>query len=645
MKNNITITLLFIFLLGFLVPINAQDQKLTKATSSYDRLDYVDAQKIYLAVAEKGYTSEELFSKLANTYYFNAQYGDAVKWYGKLFELNQNPKSPIDLLRYSQSLNATGNHQKAAKYYDIFIAKNGTDPKAIKVIDYLNLIQQNSGRYQLHPIDAIYDEDRVTFGHTKVGNKLVYAATVDNPTILNTKNAWDGLSFLSLYEIELDQDNVATGKPTKIRGKLNSRFHESSPIYTKDGNTMYLTRSNLTAKNRKNDQNLKIYRSVKKDNVWQKPEELHFNSDVYSSAHPALSPDETKLYFSSDRPGGFGESDLYVASIATDGTIGKPVNLGPDINTAGKETFPFVSEDNELYFSSDGHFGLGGMDVFYVKIKNGGYGNLLNVGAPINSYADDFSFGINKETKKGFISTNRSQSEGTFVHDNIYTFIETEPIKEVYQAKIDGYVTDKQTGLPIAGATVALTDSEGKLFQSLTTNADGYYAIETNRYNIYTIRASQELYDTDEKISKSGLEQQTINFQLQKNKAQIIPGTDLAEVLNIPIIYFDFDKWNLRPEAEIELQKVLEVLREHPALKIDIRSHTDSRGSDSYNMTLSNRRAKSTMEYFIAHGIDRDRLTARGFGETQLVNYCGNNIECTEAEHQQNRRSEFIVKE
>lgn len=643
MKNNITITILFLFLLGFLLPTNAQERKLTKAASNYERLDYVDAQKIYLAVAEKGYASEELFSKLANTYYFNAQYDDAAKWYGKLFELNQNPEPAIVLLRYSQALKATGNHQKAAEYYDAYISQNGTDPKAKKAVDYLSLVTQNSGRYQLRPIDAIYDEDKIAFGHTKVGNKLVYAATVENPTLLNTKNAWDGLSFLSLYELELDQENVATGKPTKIRGKLSSKFHESSPVYTKDGNTMYLTRNNLTAKNRKNDQNLKIYRSVKKDDTWQKPEELHFNSDVYSSAHPALSPDETKLYFSSDRDGGFGASDLYVASIAADGTIGEPVNLGPKINTAGKETFPFISEKNELYFSSDGHFGLGGLDVFYVKIEDNGYGNLLNVGEVVNTYADDFAFGINMETKRGFVSSNRSQTEGTFVYDNIYSFIETEPIIDVYQAKIDGHVTDKQTGLPIAGATVALTDPEGKLYQSLTTDADGFYTTETNKFVVYTIRASHELYDTDEKISESGLEEQTIDFQLQKNKQEITTGTDLAKVLNIPMIYFDFDKSNIRPDAQVELEKVVAALNEYPQLKLNIRSHTDSRGNDAYNQALSQRRAASTLNYLVSKGINTNRLKSEGLGESELVNNCSNGVPCSEADHQKNRRSEFIV--
>lgn len=642
MKNNFTIPLFSIFLLAFFFSATAQERKLNKAGDKYEHLDYVDAQKIYLAVAEKGYESEELFTKLANTYYFNAQYADAAKWYGRLFEINAN-QQPNLLLRYSQALKATGDHLKAEELYNTYVTTTGTDPNAKKAMDYLSLVAQNSGRYQIRPIDGIYDKEKISFGHTKVGDKLIYATTNDKKSVINTKSAWDGLSFLSLYELELDQENVAIAKPNKLTGKLSSKFHESTPVFTKDGNTMYLTRNNLTYKNKKNDQNLKIYRFKKEGDQWQKPEELHFNSDLYSSAHPALSPDETKLYFSSDRPGGLGESDLYVTTIAADGTIGSPVNLGPEINTSGKETFPFVSEKNELYFSSDGHFGLGGLDVFYVKIEAENYGTLLNVGAPVNTYADDFAFAIDEVTKRGFVSSNRSETEGTFVYDNIYSFIETEPIVDVFQAMINGYVTDKQTGLPLAAASITLSDSKGEIFSQLTTDEKGYYEVETNKFEAYFITAKKEGYDTDGKVSKANLETQQIDFQLQQNKVAITTGMDLAEVLNIPMIYFDFDKSNIRPDAQVELEKVLAVLKEIPQLKLNIRSHTDSRGNDAYNKLLSQKRATSTLDYLISKGIDPNRLKSEGLGETELINKCTNGVNCSEADHQKNRRSEFIV--
>lgn len=642
MKNNISITIFSIILFGTFWLLPAQDKKLNKATEKYSQMDYVEAQKIYLSVAEKGYESEELFIKLGNTYYFNAKYDEAAKWYGRLFKLNPDQEANI-LLRYSQSLRAIGKSSSSKKYYNAYVEKRGNDPQLRQAIDYLSLIEENSGRYQLRTIEAIYNENHITFGHTQVGDTLVYSSTEDINTVLNKKSGWDGLSFLSLYEVEIDSVGNTTSKPRKIRGVLNSKYHESSAVYTKDRTTMYLTRSNLTYEDKNNDQNLKIYRSVKKAGKWQEPKELHFNSDHYSCAHPALSPDETKLYFSSNRPGGYGESDLYVASIAPDGTIGAPKNLGAKINTSGKETFPFVSKSNELYFSSDGHFGLGGLDVFYVKIEDEGYGNLLNVGRPINTYADDFAFGIDSNTKRGFISSNRTDTEDHFIRDNIYTFVETAPIKDVYKALIEGYVTDKQTGEPISEATITFRDSEGNIYKELSTDKSGYFSVNTNKYQTYTIRATHDMYDTDEKISEAGYESQRIDFQLQKNRVELVEGTDLAKVLNIPIIYFDFDKSNIRPDAAVELEKVLAVLNEYPELRINIRSHTDSRGSDSYNAILSEKRAASTLNYLVSKGINRNRLQSEGLGETELVNGCSNGVPCTKAEHQANRRSEFIV--
>ncbi len=641
--NNIT-TLLALFLMLSLPVANAQERKIEKANQDYEQLNYIDAQKIYLAVANKGYASEEIYTKLGNSYYFNAQYDEAVKWYEKLFELNQNPEESVSYLRYSQSLKATGKGKVAARYYNMYLKKGGIDTGIGSAIDYEELIQLNADRYEIQTLAGTYDDKQISFGQTRQGDKLVYSSTADRPeSFSNKKSAWDGLSFLSLYEIELDENYVAKGKPTQLKGELSSKFHESSPIFTSDGKTMYFSRSNITAKKKKDDKNLKVYSSVKKDGKWQEPVELNINADEYSTAHPALSPDDNILYFASDRPGGYGGSDLYAAQILADGSIAQPVNMGAEINTSGKETFPFVTAKNELYFSSDGHFGLGGLDVFYVKITKNGHSNILNVGSPVNSYADDFAYGIDTKTKRGFVSSNRSGVEGKFVYDNIYTFLETSPIIDVYQSHIDGHVTDKQNGEPIAGATVTLTDQDGKVFVTLTTDQTGYYNVETNKFHVYTVRASHEHYDTDEKMSKAKMEKQQIDFQLQQNMVGITSGTDLAKVLNIPIIYFDFDKSNIRPDAQVELEKVYAAMSQYPQIRINIRSHTDSRGNDKYNMALSDRRAKSTRDYIITQGIDGDRLTAEGLGESELVNDCKNGVQCSEEEHQQNRRSEFII--
>lgn len=647
MKKYITTYSFFLFFLGFssLALLHGQEKQLQKAAESYENLNYVNAQKVYLAVAEKGYQSEELFTKLGNSYYFNAQYDEAVKWYQSLFDLNAAPDEGIVYLRFSQALKAVGESAKSEKYYNAYVVKNGVQSSLRTTIDYKKLIEQNSGRYQMGAIDKLFDDKNISFGHFKLGSTLYFTSTSDSKSFSNKRSAWDGLSFLSLYTVELDPLNNATANPEKLKKNLESKFHESSPVLTADGNTIYFTRSNVTSKTKKDNQKLKIYRSRRVNGKWQEAIELSINSDHFSSAHPALNANETKLYFSSDRPGGFGESDLYVSNINTDGSIGKPENLGKTINTPGKETFPFVSPQNELYFSSDGHYGLGGLDVFYVKIKYDGYGHLMNVGEPINSYADDFAFGIDFKTNRGFISSNRSSKKGQFVYDNIYSFLETLPIIDVYASMIEGTVTDKQTGLPLKNASVVLTDSENKLFKEANTDESGRYRMAANKFESYFVRASLEKYDADEALTQSGLSNHLINFQLQLNEVALVPGTDLAKVLNIPIIYFDFDKSDIRKDAQVELEKLLAALNQYPNLKIEIRAHTDSRGNDNYNKGLSQRRATSTLNYLVENGIDGTRLSAVGLGETELVNNCGNDVDCPEEEHQKNRRSEFIVKE
>lgn len=641
MKKNYIIFTLCLFLMG--LSTTAQQRTINKASKTYTEYNYVDAKEVYLKVAERGYHSEELYTKLANIYYFNAQYDEALIWYQRVFDLVATPEEPVVLLRYSQTLKALGLQEEANLFFDKFIDETGIDMAKTTEVDYQQLIDINSGRYDVQALEGIYDKKKIAFGHTVADGKLIYASTdKDNPSFFNRRSGWDGLTFLSLHEVPLNEDqNQTNGKPEKLKD-LKEKFHRSSAVITKDGNTMYFTGSNLDPKLKRNDENLKIYRAQKVSGKWQEPEALNFNSDLYSSAHPALSPDETKLYFASDRPGGMGQSDLYVASISESGTIGEPQNLGPKVNTPGKETFPFVSADNELYFSSDGHYGLGGLDVFYIKIEDNDLGHLHNVGAPINTYADDFAFGINAETKRGFVSSNRTENEGKFVYDNIYSFIENTPIQE---AIIHGCVTDKDTGEPISEAIVTLYDPEDNVYKEITTGEEGCYETVVNRMLVYRIRAEKPEYNSDEKLSEKDRDKQEINFQLQKTEIPIVPGTDLAKVLNIPIIHFDFDKHNIRPDAEVELAKLIVVLEENPEIKINIRSHTDSRGSDTYNLALSQRRAKATYDYLTRKGIDHKRMTYEGLGEAELVNGCSDDINCTEAEHQVNRRSEFIVVE
>ncbi len=635
----------------------SQARHIRKADVAYSNYGYLNALSVYLKVVERGYESQELFSKIANSYYFNAKYDEALIWYEKIFKLKDHQPEAEILLRYAQSLKATGLVEKSEAYYDKYVelSRKKLEGKKLTAKDYLALIESNSDRYEIKRLEGT-NTDNTEFGKTVFNRKLFFASNRANGAFFNRRSSWDGMSFLNLYQVEINDENEVIGEPGLLAGDINGMYHESSPVITRDGKTMYFTRSNNNPKWKDNDEHLKIYRAHFGDGKWTNIEDLSINNDAYSTAHPALNTLGTTLYFTSDRPGGYGQSDIYMASIDENGEIGEAKNLGSKINTPGKETFPFVSDTNELYFSSDGHFGLGGLDIFYIKIEDSGFQNLLNLGKPINSYADDFDFGINSETQKGFFSSNRSQSISSddnnlsalgkpnqFINDNIYSLKELKPIVDPYKAKINGHVTDIENGGPITNAMIKVFKEDGEIYDSTYTNNKGYYEIETDSYSVYRLRASKENYDTHEEVSVADKTVQTIDFNLRRNRLKLAPGVDIAKTLNIQNIFFDFDKSDITDAAKIKLEKLIVVLEDYSDLKINIRSHTDSRGSDAYNLALSKRRAVSTKAYLVKKGIESERLVANGFGEIQLTNHCSNGVTCNEENHLRNRRSEFVV--
>lgn len=626
---------------------SAQSSKLKQADKDYENYAYVEANKIYEQLAMKGYRSLEMFQRLGDGYYFNARYKEAAKWYGELFAMSSEQPSEY-YLRYSQSLKSVGNDLMAKQYYDKYLSTITTSGRDyISAEQYLDLIEENSGRYSMEKL-GINSNEGFDFGGSFYGEDKIVFASNRGVSISSRVSSWDGMSYLDLYEATMDGDGNLSN-PTKLRGNINSKYHESTPAFTSDGTTVYFTRNNETSQEKKSKDrtiNLKIYRATVVDGKWDNIEDLSINSDHYSTAHPALSADGSKLYFSSDRSGGYGGTDLYVVDINSDGSLGEPKNLGAKINTSGRESFPYINANNELYFSSDGHFGLGGYDVFYVKLNADGTpdSRILNVGKPVNSSGDDLAYVV--KDSKGYVSSNRAEegNSGNY-YDNIYRFVENEPIKDVFiKSRIFGVVTDKITGFPLANTTIKIVDERNNEIASIQTDGKGFYQKEVDFNEDYIINATKEEYGGADAFSKKGRKEREHNFELYRLAKEVEVGDDLAKLLNI-IIYFDLDKYNIREDAQVELEKLVVVMKENPSIRIDVRSHTDSRASDSYNMTLSANRAKSTVEYLVSRGIDKSRLTGRGYGETELVNWCANGVDCSEEEHQQNRRSEFIVVE
>ena len=624
------------------------EKELEKANEMYKNFSYVDAIKIYERIAQKGFVNQEMLQSLGNAYYYNAEYKKALPWYEQLFQEGKYKVKPEYYYRYAQTLKSVGDYTQSDKMMAKFVElTNANDTRAAlfeENKDYQTVIKNNSGRFQLN--NASINTENSEYGTALYGDKIVFAGATDARKAKRGVSQWTGESFYDLYEAEHFDQKLGSRKP--FSSSINTQFNESTPVFTKDGNTMYFTRNNYV--NRKlgsdieNTILLKILRATKdKNGNWGDIVEVPFNSDQYNVAHPALSPDEKYLYFASDMPGSFGNSDIFRVEILGDNQYGTPENLGNIINTAGRESFPYISKDNVLYYSSDGIPGLGGLDIFAVKFNaDGSTSKPVNIGMPGNSADDDFCFVFNSDSKIGFLTSNRPGGKGK---DDIYSFHEDKPLLFSCQKNIKGIVKDAKTKAIIANAKVILSDKVMKEVGKDQSKTDGTFTFEKVNCNDshYYLRGEKEKYETAEVNVTVGKDEVVYEILLNPREVAIKKGMDLAKVFEIKEIKFDYNKADIRSDAAVELTKIVEVMREYPKMKIDIRSHTDSRGADSYNLKLSDRRAKATLEWIVKQGIDRKRLKAKGYGETRLVNGCSNGVPCTEEEHQENRRSEFIV--
>ena len=644
MKNFIPLCITIVSVFSF--NCYAQKAQLASADKKYENFAYIDAIKTYERVAEKGYKSVDMFQKLGNSYYFNGELDKAAKWYDELFTMAPD-QQPEYFYRYAQSLKAVGQTEKANEMLDKFHQKAGNDARGNLFNDnknYLDRIRMNSGRYKVE--DAGINSKYSDYGSSFFLNKLVFTSARDTGGLMHRRHKWTNQSFTNLYVTDLGED-LTLGKVNKFSKKINSKFHESSAIFSKDGKTMYFTRNNfLDGKKGKDGKEItliKVYKASFENEEWTKVTELPFNSDQYSVAHPSLSPDEKTLYFVSDMPGTIGQSDIFKVKINEDSSFGTPENLGNAINTEGKETFPLITDENELYFASDGHPGLGGLDIFVSKVNAEGnsIGEIQNLGDGANSPKDDFAYLIDTKSRKGFVTSNRGGGQG---YDDVYKFLETKRLK--CEQELYGKVTDLATAQILPDTKISLFDSKFNLVNTAVTDPSGNYTFAVECGKTYNVRAAKIDYTTKEqKISIPMVNNGKTNlpFALEKEACKVAIGDDLGKCFGIKMIYFDLDKYNIRHEATLDLEKILDVLTQNPTMKLDIRSHTDSRASFKYNEVLSENRAKSTINWLVKNGVDPSRLTGKRYGETQLVNQCTDDVKCTEEEHQLNRRSEFII--
>ena len=475
------------------------EKELEKANEMYKNFSYVDAIKIYERIAQKGFVNQEMLQSLGNAYYYNAEYKKALPWYEQLFQEGKYKVKPEYYYRYAQTLKSVGDYTQADKMMAKFVElTNANDTRAAlfeENKDYQTVIKNNSGRFQLN--NASVNTENSEYGTAFYGDKIVFAGATDARKAKRGVSQWTGESFYDLYEAEHFDQKLGSRKP--FSSSINTQFNESTPVFTKDGNTMYFTRNNYV--NRKlgsdieNTILLKILRATKdKNGNWGNIVEVPFNSDQYNVAHPALSPDEKYLYFASDMPGSFGNSDIFRVEILGDNQYGTPENLGNIINTAGRESFPYISKDNVLYYSSDGIPGLGGLDIFAVKFNaDGSTSKPVNIGMPGNSADDDFCFVFNSDSKIGFLTSNRPGGKGK---DDIYSFHEDKPLLFSCQKNIKGIVKDAKTKAIIANAKVILSDKVMKEVGKDQSKTDGTFTFEkvncTDSH--YYLRGEKEKY-------------------------------------------------------------------------------------------------------------------------------------------------------
>ncbi len=476
------------------------------------------------------------------------------------------------------------------------------------------------------------------FGASFYEDGIVFSSNRDSSIVINRRHFVKGKKrpFYQLFTYDTKR-----GITKKMKRVVNKKYHESTVAVTADGNTMYFTRNNYFHGKFKTDNEglnrLKIFKVIKVNGAWTDIEELPFNSDLFSTAHPTLNAAQTKLYFASDRDGTYGLSDIYYVDINPDASYGTPVNLGSTINTEGNDTFPFISRNGDLYFSSDGHSGHGGLDIFVSKAATN-YSTVLNLGEVINGVSDDFNFIFKEALNTGYFTSNRKNGVGD---DDIYKFVVEKEVEKKCTQFVTGNIVDNKTNKPILGALITLRTADGTRVDQQKNTANNEYKFTIDCEKDYIVFAEKESYSPSfESFAKKDTKGIIVNLNLSKLEFIQEEGRIL---ININPIYFDFDKDNIRPDAAIELQKVIAVMNKYPNLIIESGSHTDARGNDYYNIELSSRRANSTVSYIVKKGIDANRISGKGYGERMLTNNCRNNVTCSKGEHQKNRRTEFVI--
>lgn len=722
--------------IGFLLVLVAgaafgqfESKTLAKANKYYENFSYEEAIDKYEQSQDNSVNTQR---NLAISY---MRLGDSQKAEEILAALVNNEQSGLnaeDIYMYAAILQQNKKYEASEKWMKVFNTMEPGDSRGlayVKQTGYYNQLLQDKGQFSIK--NLAINSEAGDFGPVYYQDKILFASSREGIKPIRRKWNWNNKPFLDIYEAKRAEENELDAV-SLFNKKLNKRFHEGPVCFNADETMMVATTNNYGGKDDTGNLKLKLVISYREKNKWSKPKEFPYNSIEYSVGHASLSKDGQWMYFASDMPGGIGGVDIYKVKILEDGSFGEPINLGDKVNTEGNEMFPFIHQNNLLFFASDGKVGLGGLDVFVAQISDAGLvGEIQNFGVPINSHKDDFSFVLDDTMTSGYFASNRDDGKGD---DDIYSFKLHKPI--LFGIKLIGTAYDTEGNI-LAGVVVNLTESNET--REVVTGKDGTYEFIIEKDKNYDLAGAKEKYfegrntadshttepivradlilERDpglslyvlvtDKITKEPLDsvkmvlldnmtnkadtlytsatgdyrkplvdkklndRGSYNFELSKpgylskvvtyntefdhegqydvykaldftmDKIQV--GEDLSSIIDINPIYFDLNKSNIRPDAAIELDKIVKVMNENPEMEIELGSHTDSRGSAAYNMALSDRRAKSSAAYIKSKISNPDRIYGKGYGETQLLNKCADGVKCSEKEHQLNRRTEFKI--
>ena len=644
MKRHNFISILLIAFFG-VVPMTAQSTVQKRADQLFYKFAYAKAIPEYEKMVT-GKNSVHAYQRLAECYLMLRDFEKALPYFKRFIN---EPETPTNFyFKYAMALKSSGQEKEAAKWLKLYRKFHKNDSRVKQFLKDGNLASVVFNSRERYEVEPVHFNTRYSEFGTFVHDGQLYFSSSRKEVASEDIYGWNNESWLDIFHVT---EGSTMDVPRKLQGEINSKFHESSLVFStdyKNDTIVYFTRNSYFQnkesfftkkkedKNIEKLNNLKIYKGEKVDGVWKVTRNLKTNADHYSTGHPTVNTDRTLLYFASDRPGGYGGTDIYYCKIHPRGGVGLPINAGPIINTPGNEMFPYINNEGQLFFSSDGHVGFGQLDVFAaISDEEGTIKDVINLGKPLNSEKDDFGYYAMDNGVDGYVSSNRKGGKGS---DDIYKF------KFIPPLMLEGTVTDAINLKPLDSVAISLFDQDtGELVQKTMTNNQGKYEMFVNRGQNYLIEAVRKTHPHKHVYFSTQTVQRVTKTVVQN--IELEPVMDVKLLAGLNKIYFDFNKSNIRPDAARELDKVVKLMSEtYPEMVIKLESHTDPVGSHKYNDKLSERRAKSTYEYLIANGIPRHRIISyKGFGKRKLINDCNGLEDCNQNQLELNRRTEFPV--